>query len=87
MTAFSSGDHVVGHVDGFVVDLDDSIAKVILERSRLWGQREVTISMLDVDCFSSDRIRLRLTRNEVRALPSAAFHHHASGPGPSPVSS
>jgi sporulation protein YlmC with PRC-barrel domain len=72
----SSDDHVVGHVDGFVVDPDDAISHLILERGHLWGHREVTIPMRDVESVISDQIRLRTARDQIAEFPAAAFHHH-----------
>ncbi len=70
-----SDGQVVGHVDGLVVDPDNSISHVILERGHFWGHQEVTIPMREVESIISDRIRLRATSDEVRDFPAVAFHH------------
>jgi hypothetical protein len=72
----SVDNHVVGHVDGFVVDPDDGITHIILERGRLWGHREVTIPMREVDYVLSDRVHLRAGRDEIGAFPTVRFHRH-----------
>jgi hypothetical protein len=35
----SADGHHLGHVDGFVVDPDDHITHLVLERGHLWGRR------------------------------------------------
>ena len=39
----SADDHSLGEVDGFVVDADEHITHLVLERGHLWGRKEVTI--------------------------------------------
>ena len=65
----SSAGHHLGHVDGFVVDRDDQITHVVLERGHLWERREVTIPIGAVARVETDAIALSLTRDEVGALP------------------
>jgi uncharacterized protein YrrD len=74
----SSDDHVVGHVDGFIVDPADGITHIVLERGHLWGHREITIPMREVRSVVYDRVHLRSTRDEIGELPTAAFHRHPS---------
>jgi len=66
----SSDEHVVGHVDGFIVAPDDPITHVVMERSHLWGHREVLLAMRDVASVSSDQIGLRVTRHQIDDFPS-----------------
>lgn len=65
----SADGHHLGHVDGFVVDPDDHITHLVLERGHLWGRREVTIPIGAVATVETDAIALSLTRDEVGALP------------------
>ena len=39
----SSDGHHLGHVDGFVVDDQEHITHIVLERGHLWGKREIAI--------------------------------------------
>jgi len=73
----SADDHRVGHVDGFLVDVDDQITHVVLEHGHLWGRRDVAIPISAVDRVASDAITLNLTRDEVGALPEAAVRRWA----------
>lgn len=65
----SADGHHLGQVDGFVVDRDDQITHLVLERGHLWGRREVTIPIGAVARVATDAIALSLTRDEVGALP------------------
>jgi sporulation protein YlmC with PRC-barrel domain len=65
----SADGHHLGEVDGFVVDRDDQITHLVLERGHLWGRREVTIPIGAVAGLETDAIALSLTRDEVGALP------------------
>lgn len=70
----SADDHVVGHVDGFIVDPDDAITHIVVERGHLWGHRKVTIPMREVGSVTSDRVQLRSGRDEIGAFPTVPFH-------------
>jgi sporulation protein YlmC with PRC-barrel domain len=69
----SDGQHV-GHVDGLLVDSEDAITHLVLERGHLWGKREVTIPMGAVARVHTDAVTLTLTKDEVGALPSVPVH-------------
>jgi sporulation protein YlmC with PRC-barrel domain len=64
----------LGRVDGFVVDEAGHISHVVLEHGHVWGRREVTIPIGAVDRVESDAVVLRLTKDEVGALPSHRVH-------------
>ena len=49
---------------------DQHISHVVLEHGHLWGRREVGIPISEVDRVENDEVILRLTRDEVGALPS-----------------
>jgi sporulation protein YlmC with PRC-barrel domain len=74
-SAVTSADgHHLGHVDGFVVDDDEQIAQLVLERGHLWGRREVTIPIGAVARVESDAVTLSLSKDEVAALEPAQVH-------------
>jgi sporulation protein YlmC with PRC-barrel domain len=73
-TVQSADGHFLGQVDGFLVDSEDHITHVVLERGHLWGRREVTIPIGAVEKVETDAVRLRLTKEEVGDLPSVRVH-------------
>jgi hypothetical protein len=46
----------------------------VLERGHLWGRREVTIPIDAVETVETDKVTLRLSKDEVGALPSVHVH-------------
>ena len=75
---FSGDGHWLGHVDGLLVDEDDRITHVVLERGHLFGHREVTIPIASVTRVENDSITANLTKDEVRRLPSVPVHRWIS---------
>ena len=71
---YSSDGHHLGHVDGFVVDANDQIAQLVLERGHLWGLREVTVPIGAIASVANDEVKLSLSRDEVGALPAVRVH-------------
>jgi sporulation protein YlmC with PRC-barrel domain len=66
----SSDYHRLGRIDGFVVDLDDHITHLVLERGHLWGRREVTIPIGAVERIRNDSVHIRLSKDDVGAMPA-----------------
>lgn len=66
--------HRLGHVDGFLVDGDDQITHVVLERGHLWGRRVVAVPIGSVSRVLTDSVELRLTKDELGALPATGVH-------------
>lgn len=73
-TVTSADGHHLGQVDGFLVDSEDQITHVILERGHLWGRREVTIPIGAVAKVETDAVILSLPKDEVGALQSVPVH-------------
>jgi sporulation protein YlmC with PRC-barrel domain len=68
-TVWSSDEHLVGSVEGFLVD-EGQITHVVLEEGHVWGRREVTIPIGAVAKVGTDTVNLRLTKDELGGLPS-----------------
>jgi sporulation protein YlmC with PRC-barrel domain len=66
----------IGHVEGFVVEAEEHITHVLLERGHRWGRREITIPIGAVTQVGSEAIALRLTGDEVGRLASVAVRRH-----------
>lgn len=72
----SSDDHVVGHVDGFVLDVDHGVTHIVLDHGHLWGHREITIPIGEVASVASDVVHLRVAKDAVGSFPSVPFVRH-----------
>jgi sporulation protein YlmC with PRC-barrel domain len=66
---YSADGHHLGHVDGFLVDRDDQITHLVLERGHLWGRREVTIPIGAIAKVETDDVTLSMIKNQVESLP------------------
>ena len=68
--------HLLGEVDGFVVDAEEHITHFVLERGHLWGRREVTIPIGAVAKIETDAVHIALSKDEVGALPTVRVGRH-----------
>jgi sporulation protein YlmC with PRC-barrel domain len=73
-SVFTSEGRYVGDVDGFIVDDDEQITHLVLERGHLWGRREVTIPVSAVAKVESDTVTVGLSEREIGELPSHRVH-------------
>ena len=65
----SADGHPVGDVDGLVIDdAEGQLTHVVLEHGHLWGKREVSIPIADIDEVRTDQIVLGLTKDQIGAL-------------------
>lgn len=76
-SVLSSDGHVVGNVDGFLIDSEDKITHLVLEHGHLWGRRDITIPVADIERAVSDSVQLSVTRDAIGEYPSVPFYRHA----------
>ena len=69
----SQGDHL-GHIVGVVVDPEEQIAQLVLERGHLWGKREMAIPLAAVARILTDEVVLGLSTREARQLKPLPKH-------------
>lgn len=62
---YSADGHHLGSVDGVVVDDDDRLTHLLLQRGHLWWKREVALPAETIAKFESDMLTLGLTKGEV----------------------
>ncbi len=72
----SSDGHILGHVDGFVVDDAQHISHVVLEHGHLWGRHEVAIPIGAVSDVSADAVALSVSKDEVGRLERMRLDRH-----------
>ncbi len=64
-------DGPVGKVDEFLIDpANTQITHLIMREGHLWGKREVTIPVSQIDHFKEETVFLRLTKEDIEKLPS-----------------
>jgi sporulation protein YlmC with PRC-barrel domain len=61
----------VGRVDEFVVEpVHGHITHLVLRKGHLWGQKDVTVPISQIDHIEDDTVYLKLDRHAVGALPA-----------------
>jgi hypothetical protein len=61
----------VGRVDEFLIDpANDHITHLVLREGHLWGQKDVTIPLSEIDRFEQGTVYLRLDKEQIEALPT-----------------
>lgn len=82
----SSDRHVVGHVGGVTVGLDDGIVALVVERGHAWRRRTVSVPIDEMASAVSDQVILRVTRAELDARSSEpAGRRRGRGTGAAPA--
>lgn len=70
----SSDGHHLGHVDGFLVDDEEHITHIVLERGHLWGKREIAIPIGAIAAMETDAAVLTLSKDEVGEMRAVRVH-------------
>ena len=66
-----ASDGPIGRVDEFLVDPSDGkITHLILREGHLWGQKDVTIPVSQIDRLGADTVYLKLDKDSVEKLPT-----------------
>jgi hypothetical protein len=66
----------VGRVDEFLINpSNDLISHLVLREGHLWGQKDVTIPMSQIDHFENNTVYLKLNKDEVEKLPNIPVRH------------
>ncbi len=70
-TRVEATDGTVGHVDELLVDPDTgNVTHLVMGEGNLLGQKDVTIPVSAIDTASDDTVALKLSKQEIDALPS-----------------
>jgi uncharacterized protein YrrD len=73
----SADGHPLGHVHACIVDDEQRITDIVLERGHPWARRDVTIPICDVAAVQSDAITLQVVEDQVGVQhPSPVLHGH-----------
>jgi len=61
----------VGRVDEFLIDpANGHITHLVLREGHLWGQKDVTIPISEIDRLEEDTVYLKLDKGQIEALPT-----------------
>ena len=61
----------IGVVDEFLIDpINGHVTHLILREGHLWGKKDVTIPIAQVDHFSDDTVYLKIDKSSIEALPA-----------------
>ena len=64
-------DGTIGRVDEFIVDpLSGHITHLVLREGHLWGQRDITVPLSEIERIEDDGVYLKSDKNGIVALPS-----------------
>ena len=70
-TSVKATDGRVGKVDEFLVDpQNDIITHLVLREGHLWGKKDVTIPVSEIDRIADDAVYLKLEKQVIAALPT-----------------
>jgi uncharacterized protein YrrD len=70
-TPVEATDGRIGQVDEFLVNpVDDRITHLVLREGHLWGQRDITIPVSQIDRIVAGAVYLKLDKRSVEALPA-----------------
>jgi sporulation protein YlmC with PRC-barrel domain len=65
----------VGRVDEFLVDPTNGyITHLVLREGHLWGQKDVTIPVSQIDHIEEDSVYLKLDKHSIEMLPTIPVH-------------
>ena len=74
-TEVEATDGRVGKVDEFLIDpVTGRITHLVLRKGHLWGEREITIPVSQIERVAPEAVYLKLDKEDVNGLPGIAVH-------------
>lgn len=74
-----ASDGYVGRVDEFLVDAANGhISHLVLREGHLWGRKDVTIPVSQIDHIEEDTVYLKLDKRSIEALPAIPVRRRAT---------
>jgi len=74
-TNVEATDGHVGRVDEFLINPDtDHITYLVLREGHLWGQKDVTIPVSQIDHYKDNTVYLKLDKHAIEGLPTIPVH-------------
>jgi sporulation protein YlmC with PRC-barrel domain len=73
-------DGLVGKVDEFLVDpASGHITHLVLREGHLWGKKDVTIPVSEIDRIEEDTVHLKLDKQAVETMPAVPMRKRSRG--------
>ncbi len=77
--AVLASDGHVGRVDEFLINpATDLITHLVLREGHLWGQKDVSIPVGQIDHFKDNTVYLKMDKKAIEALPVIPIRHGAA---------
>ena len=74
-----ASDGPVGRVDEFLIAPGtDAITHLVMREGHLWGQKDVSIPVGQIDHYKGNTVYLKLDKHAIEALPTIPIHRGAS---------
>jgi sporulation protein YlmC with PRC-barrel domain len=71
-----ASDGHIGRVDEFLINPDnDHITHLVMREGHLWGQKDVTIPVSEIDHYQDNTVYLKLDKKAIEALPAIPIRH------------
>lgn len=78
-TKVYASDGQIGRVDEFLIDpVSGHITHLVLREGHLWGQKDITIPVSQIDRIKDDRVYLKMDKQSIEALPSIPVHRRVT---------
>jgi len=62
-------------VDEFLINpINDTISHLVLREGHLWGQKNITIPLSQIDRIDENTVWLKLDKQSIEALPAIPIH-------------
>jgi hypothetical protein len=75
-TGVEATDGHVGRVDEFLINpSNDLITHLVLREGHLWGKKDVTIPVNQIDHYIDNTVYLKLSKEDIEKLPSIPVRH------------
>jgi hypothetical protein len=72
-------DGQVGRVDEFLINpANNMITHIVLREGHLWGQKNITIPLSQIDHIDEKTVWLKLDKKSIETLPAIPIHHQAN---------
>ncbi len=76
-TPVNAMDGQMGKVDEFLIDpKNDSITHLVLREGHLWGKKDVTIPVAEIDRITDEAVYLKLGKESISTLPAISVRRN-----------